>query len=722
MRFTLAVAAAVTYVATCQAAPAKMRMRTRKSTLTAAGFGPPKAVVPVGVKDTPPADAKAGFEAGPTSRIVGGVDAPTFEGSENFKWITNLYMEDESYSYTCGASLITDELLLSAAHCFASDGMTTLHPFTTITAKIGVIDTSAGVSAEHQFETREVICTYLHEEYSPFTFANDIAVLKLASPVSAAYVPVTTAGPNADQSGDDFLVAGWGGTVQDDLSDENLVQQYPNVLQIGATSSITQAECVAVYGESNIGDGNICGAAGTGVDACYGDSGGPLFKNEGGNQVLYGVVSWGLGCAADSYPGVYTWVGQYQQWIADMNVAMSMCTGETSDDDPSNPNTGPNVVSDVGKTQGGCRCFARWGLTDSTCTDGDAVYDYCGMAPACDGDNQGNAQTTSWCLVDTTDGCAPAGANWDYCTIGLGICEENEFAHDGGCHACPPGTVRPAGDVPLDSNGQPVTTYCNAILCAENEHVIDNECVACAAGDTNVAGDSAAGGNTACTSPPGDTGCVPSTWQDDEATTLFTLVGPYRLRYTKDHRVDGGDAIEGKNAEECMRLCIEHGNECRAVEHQWLTGTCFLMKSQTTRTGTTPEKTYWNVYDRNDFCGGPVTTTPEPTTLPNCPQTAVGSFRSIDQKRLKHTWLFSIGERLRATAQTGPITEEDCARICVEVPNFECRAAEYRDGSAAQDGSQGVCELKHKNSAETPPKDNDRWKLLNREIFDCLEV
>ena len=52
-------------------------------------------------------------------------------------------------------------------------------------------------------------------------------------------------------------------------------------------------------------------------DACQGDSGGPLFGNYGrnGEQVLLGIVSWGLGCAIDKYPGVYTKVGSYTYWI-----------------------------------------------------------------------------------------------------------------------------------------------------------------------------------------------------------------------------------------------------------------------------------------------------------------------------------------------------------------------------------------------------------------------
>ena len=57
--------------------------------------------------------------------------------------------------------------------------------------------------------------------------------------------------------------------------------------------------------EGQITNNMLCAWA-NGTDGCQGDSGGPLVVkgNTPEEELLVGVVSWGLGCAEEEFPGV----------------------------------------------------------------------------------------------------------------------------------------------------------------------------------------------------------------------------------------------------------------------------------------------------------------------------------------------------------------------------------------------------------------------------------
>lgn len=86
---------------------------------------------------------------------------------------------------------------------------------------------------------------------------------------------------------------------------------------------ITDTECTRRYGARYFPAEMICAGYGNGTDSCQGDSGGPLMAidpnpaspiNPNSIWFVIGIVSWGIGCA--TYPGVYTRVWQYRDWIA----------------------------------------------------------------------------------------------------------------------------------------------------------------------------------------------------------------------------------------------------------------------------------------------------------------------------------------------------------------------------------------------------------------------
>jgi len=64
----------------------------------------------------------------------------------------------------------------------------------------------------------------------------------------------------------------------------------------------------------DITDQMLC-ASDTGKDACYGDSGGPLFDRK--TNCLVGIVSWGIKCAMPDREGIYSRIESFHDWVTE---------------------------------------------------------------------------------------------------------------------------------------------------------------------------------------------------------------------------------------------------------------------------------------------------------------------------------------------------------------------------------------------------------------------
>ncbi|KAF0764095.1 venom protease-like [Aphis craccivora] len=108
------------------------------------------------------------------------------------------------------------------------------------------------------------------------------------------------------------FVAGWGATSFRGPSSTTLMEIQIPVLD--------NSECKRAFANKKaiIDDRVMCAGFLTGgKDACQGDSGGPLMWPNGNQYYLVGVVSFGFKCAEPGYPGVYTRVSSFVEWIAD---------------------------------------------------------------------------------------------------------------------------------------------------------------------------------------------------------------------------------------------------------------------------------------------------------------------------------------------------------------------------------------------------------------------
>ncbi|EED94018.1 predicted protein, partial [Thalassiosira pseudonana CCMP1335] len=104
-------------------------------------------------------------------------------------------------------------------------------------------------------------------------------------------------------------VMGWGVTV------EGVSSTQSDVLREVDVQYMTNTECDTSNG-GYIEDNMMC-AWSQSADACQGDSGGPLILKGSttGEDVQVGVVSWGLGCAMATFPGVYSRISAEFDWI-----------------------------------------------------------------------------------------------------------------------------------------------------------------------------------------------------------------------------------------------------------------------------------------------------------------------------------------------------------------------------------------------------------------------
>ncbi|XP_076065174.1 trypsin-1-like [Oratosquilla oratoria] len=121
-------------------------------------------------------------------------------------------------------------------------------------------------------------------------------------------MPITLPPPMHEPSGE-CVVSGWGRLWEHG--------DRPQVLQKVKVNYIPDDECQKHFTGFTIHDSEVCaGVTEGGKDACQGDSGGPLVCSTRDEfPYLAGIVSWGVGCARPEYPGVYTQVSYFIDWI-----------------------------------------------------------------------------------------------------------------------------------------------------------------------------------------------------------------------------------------------------------------------------------------------------------------------------------------------------------------------------------------------------------------------
>ncbi|XP_074085428.1 transmembrane protease serine 11G-like [Macrotis lagotis] len=229
-----------------------------------------------------------------TERIT---NTGTISQKASWPWQASLQVDKH---HICGASLISDQWLLTAAHCFKNNKNPRQWTAT------------FGTTLRPALMRRNLQSIIIHENYASHKHEDDIAVIRLSTPVTfsedvrTVCLPETTfeALPQSN-----VVVTGWGAARESGPVSNNLREAKVEIISNNICNRID------VYGGA-VSSGMICAGFLSGkIDACEGDSGGPLVIPENRLWYIIGIVSWGIGCGKENKPGLYTKVTRYRDWI-----------------------------------------------------------------------------------------------------------------------------------------------------------------------------------------------------------------------------------------------------------------------------------------------------------------------------------------------------------------------------------------------------------------------
>nr|XP_022909844.1 transmembrane protease serine 9-like [Onthophagus taurus] len=244
-------------------------------------------------------------------KIVGGEEAEP----HSIPYQVGLIISYNEYSSFCGGSLISENTVLTAAHCINGS------------SNIQIILGAHNINLWEESQQLITSNNYtVHEKWDQNTLQNDIALIHL--PTSAKlneYVQIIrlpSRSETSDFAGKRARVSGWG-KASDSATGISPTLRFVNVV-------VTTNEFCEYWYKGYITEKHICTDGGGGYGACGGDSGGPLVLYE----QLIGVASFSvsLGCEVD-WPSGYQRVTSHLDWIednSDVVIGISSTTTTTT--------------------------------------------------------------------------------------------------------------------------------------------------------------------------------------------------------------------------------------------------------------------------------------------------------------------------------------------------------------------------------------------------------
>lgn len=261
-----------------------------------------------------------------TDRVSNGNTTRVFE----YPWMAVVrYDENGRIIDGCGGSLINERFVLTAAHCIKMRSVRKLHSVIlgehtkgqALDCNVFELDGNVEQDCADPAEEFGIESFQIHDDYNNPKFSNDIGLLRLNKDVTMKdhikpiCLPITA--DVQHQTFPKYILTGWGTTENGSPSNELLQAYLPRVENQACLQKLKARRMNIQLSSKQMcaGDENL-------VDACKGDSGGPLgaFANYRGGArfVQYGIVTTGVdSCGQINVPGVYCRVADYMDWILD---------------------------------------------------------------------------------------------------------------------------------------------------------------------------------------------------------------------------------------------------------------------------------------------------------------------------------------------------------------------------------------------------------------------
>lgn len=235
------------------------------------------------------------------NRIIGGEYS-----DQNYPWMVSI----QRGSHFCGGVLITQDWVLTAAHCLDDKSADEL------TLYIGLESLTYPSSGD----IRKADWFILHPDYNDRLYYSDLAIIKLDEPSSKAPIHILNRSDTLDlKQNEQLRVLGWG--VTDSGASSNTLRQVDVSYQKDTVcNSSYPINSIAGYWDRSLCAGEVSG----GKDSCQGDSGGPILVKANDEWALAGLVSWGSGCAEAGLYGVYSEVSGMLDWIEARHKGMTL--------------------------------------------------------------------------------------------------------------------------------------------------------------------------------------------------------------------------------------------------------------------------------------------------------------------------------------------------------------------------------------------------------------